>query len=101
MSLLPRPIDQNDDRTITVTITNTNTMTAQRATARANSTTSAVDRDRVVAAVAPEAGHCLLFRQPPGYRLPHDGEEVKGGIKYLLRSDVMYRRVGASIVRGE
>jgi hypothetical protein len=42
----------------------------------------------------PETGACLVFRQPPGACLLHDGEEVRAGIKYLLRTDVMYRRAG-------
>lgn len=42
--------------------------------------------------VAPKAGSCLLFRQPPGQSYYHDGEELASGLKYLLRSDVMYRR---------
>lgn len=42
--------------------------------------------------IAPEAGLCLIFRQPPGHTYWHDGEEVSSGRKYLLRSDVMYRK---------
>ena len=51
-------------------------------------------------AVAPEAGLCCCFRQPPAAFLLHDGEELRGGVKYLLRSDVMYRRVETQIVEG-
>lgn len=43
-------------------------------------------------AVEPESGLCLIFRQPPGEQYYHDGEELRSGVKYLLRSDVMYRR---------
>jgi len=42
--------------------------------------------------ITPTAGLCLLFRQPPGQTYWHDGEAVRSGQKYLLRSDVMYRR---------
>mmetsp|Transcript_100571 Transcript_100571/g.313491 ORF Transcript_100571/g.313491 Transcript_100571/m.313491 type:complete len:293 (+) Transcript_100571:73-951(+) len=42
--------------------------------------------------IAPKAGLCLLFRQPPGRSYWHDGEEISHGRKYLLRSDVMYRK---------
>lgn len=42
--------------------------------------------------ITPTAGLCLLFRQPPGQTYWHDGEAVRAGQKYLLRSDVMYRR---------
>ena len=48
-----------------------------------------------VAAVTGEAGKCLVFMQPPGALLAHDGEEVSSGLKYLFRSDIMYRRVDA------
>jgi hypothetical protein len=40
--------------------------------------------------VTPKTGLCLLFRQNPGQSYYHDGEEVKSGVKYLIRSDVMY-----------
>jgi hypothetical protein len=50
--------------------------------------------DDEVAAVQGRGGDCLLFLQPPAAALRHDGEEVYSGVKYLFRSDVMYRRVG-------
>ena len=43
--------------------------------------------------VQPEAGLALIFAQPPYRFYPHDGEVVEGGLKYLLRSDVMYRKI--------
>lgn len=42
--------------------------------------------------VVPAPGRCLLFRQPPGKSYHHDGEKLGSGLKYLFRSDVMYRR---------
>eukprot|EP00812_Abedinium_dasypus_P009187 NODE_2897_length_857_cov_319.674564.p2 GENE.NODE_2897_length_857_cov_319.674564~~NODE_2897_length_857_cov_319.674564.p2 ORF type:complete len:120 (+),score=41.00 NODE_2897_length_857_cov_319.674564:50-361(+) len=45
--------------------------------------------ENVLASLAPEAGHCLLFFQPG---LLHEGEEVRGGIKHILRTEVMFRR---------
>lgn len=42
--------------------------------------------------VQPRRGLCLLFRQTPGKAYIHDGERVRSGLKYLLRSDVMYRK---------
>lgn len=48
--------------------------------------------EKVPFAVEPAAGLCLLFRQPPGKCYLHDGEELRSGVKYLFRSDVMYRR---------
>ena len=50
------------------------------------------DKD-VDLAVRPEEGLCVAFMQPPQAELKHDGEELTAGVKYLLRSDVMYRRV--------
>mmetsp|Transcript_55124 Transcript_55124/g.102069 ORF Transcript_55124/g.102069 Transcript_55124/m.102069 type:complete len:268 (+) Transcript_55124:57-860(+) len=50
------------------------------------------DRKRVDFAVEPQAGRCLLFRQPPGEKYFHDGEALASGTKYLFRSDVMYAR---------
>ena len=44
------------------------------------------------AAIEPEAGQCVVFRQPPHVSLNHDGERVRNGVKYLFRTDVMYRR---------
>jgi len=43
-------------------------------------------------AVQPEVGLGVVFRQPPGEQLLHDGEELRGGYKFLFRTDVMYRR---------
>lgn len=43
-------------------------------------------------AVTPRTGLCLLFRQPPGQMYYHDGEQLGSGLKYLFRSDVMYRK---------
>jgi hypothetical protein len=42
--------------------------------------------------VLPKVGRCLLFRQPPGQSYWHEGEVLGSGRKYLLRSDVMYRK---------
>ena len=47
--------------------------------------------DDILASVKPEPGLCLVFRQPVTAHLLHDGEVVEDGVKYLLRSDVMYR----------
>ena len=52
-----------------------------------------------VASVQGTVGSCLIFRQPPGALIAHDGEEVTGGLKYLFRTDVLYRRVGAPLPR--
>ena len=48
---------------------------------------------RMLYSTKPEAGAALIFRQPPGKYYLHDGEIVEEGIKYLLRTDVMYRLV--------
>lgn len=49
-------------------------------------------RPPVIASVVPQPGLGLIFRQPPGQRLLHDGEKVGSGNKYLFRSDAMYRK---------
>jgi len=43
----------------------------------------------VLASVAPEPGLCVLFFQPG---LLHEGEDLRAGAKYILRTDVMCRR---------
>ena len=43
--------------------------------------------------VQPKPGLALIFAQPAFRFYPHDGERVTGGTKYLIRSDVMYRRL--------
>jgi len=45
--------------------------------------------DQVLATVQPEPGLCLLFFQPG---LLHEGEDLRQGIKHILRTDVMFRR---------
>jgi hypothetical protein len=44
------------------------------------------------ARIVPSAGLCLVFRQPQSAQYLHDGEEVTAGVKYLMRSDVVYLR---------
>lgn len=45
-------------------------------------------------AARPEAGTAMVFLQSPQPEAPlHDGEVLTGGVKYLVRTDVMYRRV--------
>eukprot|EP01133_Synstelium_polycarpum_P007368 gene7368-8582_t len=44
--------------------------------------------DQVLASVAPVAGSVLVFQ----HDMWHDGQEVLGGLKYIIRSDVMYTR---------
>ena len=45
-------------------------------------------KNEVLVAVQPVLGQALLFRDD----VWHDGEEVKAGVKYLLRTDIMYWR---------
>lgn len=42
--------------------------------------------------IKPKAGRVLLF----DHHIYHEGEMVKNGIKYTVRTDVMYRKVAAS-----
>ena len=44
---------------------------------------------RVVASVAPAPGRALLHRHGDAC-LPHEGAKVTGGVKYVLRSDVVF-----------
>lgn len=43
----------------------------------------------VIAKVQPTAGQCLIFEHDN----LHDGQRLGSGLKYLLRTDVMYRRI--------
>jgi len=54
---------------------------------------------QVLASVQPEAGLCLLFFQPG---LLHEGEDVRAGIKHILRTEVMFRRKpGSRVAKSE
>jgi len=46
---------------------------------------------RMTYGVVPEAGAALVFRQPPGEHYLHDGERLGSDVKYLYRTDVMYK----------
>lgn len=48
--------------------------------------------------ITPAPGRAVVFRQPPEAHLHHDGEELGNGIKYLLRSDVMYERRTKAVI---
>jgi hypothetical protein len=52
------------------------------------------EEHQVLASIPPEAGSCLLFLQPG---LLHEGEDLRSGTKYILRSDVMFRRDPKSV----
>ncbi|CAM1343716.1 prolyl hydroxylase family protein [Tenacibaculum amylolyticum] len=39
--------------------------------------------------VTPKKGMALIFR----HRLRHEGKEVTSGVKYVLRTDIMYKRI--------
>ena len=41
--------------------------------------------------VVPRTGLALIFRQPPTQNYIHEGKELISGLKYLFRSDVMYK----------
>jgi hypothetical protein len=43
---------------------------------------------QVITKIQPELGQALMFRDD----VWHDGEELSDGVKYLLRTDVMYVR---------
>lgn len=47
---------------------------------------------RIEHCIRPESGMALVFRQPPAEELWHDGDVVRGGYKYLLRTDIMYAK---------
>ena len=51
------------------------------------------EKTDVVASIKADPGDCLIFMQPPTAYLMHDGTKVKCGIKYLLRSDLMYKKI--------
>lgn len=52
--------------------------------------------DQPWAAIAPARGAAIVF----DHRAWHDGEAVTAGIKHVLRTDVMYRRVDATVGGG-
>ncbi|KAL1525080.1 hypothetical protein AB1Y20_019953 [Prymnesium parvum] len=62
---------------------------------RASQSAKAGSGVQPIVSITPEAGLGVLFRQPPDEFLLHDGEKLRDGIKYLIRSDVMYRRRSA------
>lgn len=43
-------------------------------------------------AVVPKTGSCCIFRQPPKEKYFHEGQTVRGGVKYLLRTDIFYKK---------
>ncbi len=49
------------------------------------------NRNRKLAAVEPRAGLALLHKHGE-HCLDHEAAEVKSGVKYVLRSDVVFQR---------
>lgn len=49
------------------------------------------DRGRILASVAPVTGMALLHLHGDDC-LEHEGKEVLSGVKYILRSDVVFSR---------
>lgn len=49
------------------------------------------DKDRVVASVQPQTGLALLHRHGEKECLEHEATAVMRGVKYVLRSDVVFR----------
>ncbi|PAA91222.1 hypothetical protein BOX15_Mlig003788g6, partial [Macrostomum lignano] len=49
-------------------------------------------QSQIICQVHPERGSLLVFNH---YRL-HEGERLAAGVKYILRSDIMYRRITAA-----
>ncbi|EFA77578.1 hypothetical protein PPL_12181 [Heterostelium album PN500] len=47
--------------------------------------------NKILAEVVPKAGSVLVFQ----HDMWHDGDVVKNGLKYIIRSDVMYRRLNS------
>jgi len=45
-------------------------------------------KDNILGSVIPESGLALIFLHP----IMHEGEPTSGGLKYILRTDVMYKR---------
>ncbi|WP_255405155.1 2OG-Fe(II) oxygenase [Tenacibaculum sp. MAR_2010_89] len=39
--------------------------------------------------ISPKKGTALVFK----HRLMHEGKEIISGIKYILRTDIMYKRI--------
>ena len=48
-----------------------------------------IEERKIIASVHPSAGSALIFFHP----ILHEGDVLDDGVKYLLRSDVMYERV--------
>jgi len=46
------------------------------------------NKDFIIQSISPEKGSALLFH----HRLLHEGEILKEGYKYILRSDIVYKR---------
>jgi len=47
--------------------------------------------DKVVESVVPEAGMAILFVQDD-HTLPHEGALVTKGVKYMIRTDVLFQK---------
>jgi len=47
------------------------------------------DANKILESIVPEPGLALIFLHPQ----MHEGARLKSGVKYILRSDIMYRRV--------
>ena len=44
----------------------------------------------VTLSIRPEPGLCVIFRQKEQEHCYHEGTKVMSGLKYILRTDIMY-----------
>lgn len=55
------------------------------------------EESNILMRIVPKTGMAIVFR----HHLLHEGQQLKSGVKYIMRSEVMHKKVSGSVIKDE